>query len=473
MSTTTAAETRRQADESRVAWIQRRLARHVPELVRLAIPAMGSRLGILMMAFADTVIVGRYSTDDLAYLTIANNALVTPLLVIGIGLFIGVIIFAANAFGRGDEAEVGRIFRRNLPFAVAIGLIMLALCFAGEPLLRLLGQTPVMAAESAPLIAVLGLGLPAHLLFFVSAGVLEGVKKPAVAAIAIVAANVLNALMDYALVWGAWGFPEMGAMGSAWTTTIIRWLMAGVLVAYVLYAPAMKRFGARGAARQRFDEWTAQRRMGYASAISLGAEVFAFGMLSIVAGWISTVAVAAMGITFNLMSIPFMLATGIGSATSVRVGIAHGRGVRPDMALAGWTGLGLCWVVTLPLGVFIATHPELFFALYSNDAALLPIAVSLIVYIWIVLPFDGGQNVVAMALRGVGDTWVPTLIQSIAYLGLMIPLSYALSIPFGHGPVGLMQATLIASVFSIAAQGGRFWWLTRTPASAGSRAGAL
>ena len=433
----------------------------MPELVRLSIPAMGSRLGILAMAFVDTVIVGRYSTQELAYLTLANSALVVPLLVVGIGLLIGVIIYAANAFGKGDTAEVGRIFRRNLPYAAGVGLVMMAVCAAGAPFLRLLGQDAAVAAQAAPLIFVLGLGLPAHLLFFVGAGVMEGVKKPGVAALAILVANVINLGLDYAWVYGLWGFPEWGAMGSAWTTTIIRWLMALTLVSYVLYAPAMRAFNARQAARQRFDSWAGQRRMGYASAISLGAEVFAFGMLSIVAGWISTSAVAAFGIAFNLMSIPFMLATGIGSATSVRVGIAHGRGVRADTALAGWTGLGLCWLVTIPLGIAISSAPETFFGLYSTDAALLPIALPLIGYIVWVLPFDGGQTVVAMALRGVGETWVPTGIQSLSYLGVMIPLSYALSIPLGHGPVGLMQATLIASILSIGLQGMRFGHLTR------------
>jgi len=162
-----------------------------------------------------------------------------------------------------------------------------------------------------------------------------------------------------------------------------------------------------------------------------------------------------------------MIAVGIGSATAVRVGIAHGRGDPADTALAGWSGLGLAFVLLGLAGIVIHSVPGPLFALHSDDMRLAAITIPAIAFIAWVTVFDGGQAVISMGLRGLGETWWPTAIQAVAYLGLMLPLSWTLAAEMNRGLIGLLEATLIASIFSVVAQSLRFHHLTRRQAKAG------
>lgn len=442
------------------AWVKARLKRHLGELVRLAAPAMATRLGIMAMGFVDTVMVGRYATAELAWLSLANRSVIMLLLVVSIGLLMGVIVSTASAFGKGEEAQCGRVFRRTLPYAMGIGLLMMAVALPAPLYMPLLAEDPTVARESARLVVIMGLGLPAHLLFFCASGFLEGVQRPHIATIVTLLANGLNVALNWMLIYGHWGAPELGAAGSAWCTTAVRWALAGMLLGYVFSSPAIRRFGVRRPHGERWRDWAHQRTLGFASAVSIGAEVGAFAGLAVIAERLGQLELAAQEVAFNVLTVPFMFAIGAGSATAVRVGVAHGRGDPDDTALAGWSGLGLALVLLAVSAVAIALYPAPIFFLHSDDPRLAAIAIPAIAFVAYVVIFDGGQATISMALRGLGETWWPTAIQAVAYMGLMLPLAYAFSLAGPRGVVGLFEATLIASVFSLAAQALRFWWLT-------------
>jgi len=441
-------------------WVASRLRSHFRELLHLSWPAMLSRLGLLALNVVDTIMVGRYATAELAWLSLANRAVVMFLLVVAIGLLMGVIVSTASAFGRGDDVECGRIWRRTLPYALGIGLVMAAITAVAPLYTPLLAKDPVIASNSADLILILGLGLPAHVLFYCSTAFLEGVRRPQVPMLILLGANGLNILLNYVLVYGHWGAPELGAVGSAWTSTIVRWSILGTVVAYIWTVPSMQRFGVRQAAGQGWRDWAHQRAIGYASAISIAAEVGAFAGLAVIAEKLGQLPLAGQEIVFNVLTVPFMIAVGIGSATAVRVGIAHGRGDPVDTGLAGWTGLVTAMLILGSIALGIYAYPEALFALHSDDPRLALITVPAIAFVAYITAFDGGQAVISMGLRGLGETWWPTAIQATAYVVIMLPCSWYLAMVAGRGLIGLLEATLIASIFSVAAQSLRFWWLT-------------
>jgi len=442
------------------AWRVGRLAAHLRELAHLSWPAMFSRLGMLAMNVVDTIMVGRYATAELAWLSLANRAVVFFLLVVAIGLLMGVIVTTATAYGRGDSAECGRIWRRSLPYALIIGLIMAAITAAAPLYTPLIARDPEIARQSAGLILILGLGLPAHVLFYCSTAFLEGIRRPHVPMLILLAANLVNLALNYMLIYGHWGAPEMGAAGSAWASTAVRFALIAAVAAYIWYMPSMRPFGVRRPPRQRWADWAHQRAIGYAAAISIAAEVGAFAGLAVIAEKLGQLELAGQEIVFNVLTVPFMIAVGIGSATAVRVGISYGRGDPADTALAGWTGLGAATILLCLLAIGIYGAPEALFALHSQDARLALITVPAIAFVAYVTVFDGGQAVISMGLRGLGETWWPTAIQAMAYLAIMLPASYYLALVAGRGLIGLLEATLIASIFSVTAQSVRFWWLT-------------
>ena len=317
-----------------------RLRRHLREITRLAWPVVLARSGILSMSLADTIMVGRFSTLELAYQGI-GLAPVGTILVSSLGLLLGTLVMTAHALGAGRPTDCGAIWRRSLPYALALGLAGAALCAGGEWFLRHTGQSADLAAGGGRVMVVVGLGLPATLIFIATSYFLEGIRRPLPGLVIMVIANVVNIWLNWMLIFGHLGFSAMGAVGSAWATTVVRCIMALAAVAYVWWMADRDRFAVRLAPRGGWRAWVQQRRIGYAAGASGVVESAAFSTLTLIAGVLGALAVGSFAIALNLIAIVFMTSLGMGSATAVQVGEAMGRGDAGDAALAGWTGLGI------------------------------------------------------------------------------------------------------------------------------------
>ncbi|GIX16167.1 MAG: multidrug efflux MATE transporter NorM [Rhodothalassiaceae bacterium] len=426
------------------------------ELWRLALPAIGSRLGLIGLGFVDTVLVGRFATRELAALSLANRAAVLVLIVVSIGLLMGVIVATAQSHGRGDPAATGRVWRRSMPYAFALGLLMAAVAAASPLWMPALAGDEALVARAARLAQILAIGIPGHLLFFTCGAFLEGIKRPVVPMTILALANLLNLLLDWVLIYGLAGLPALGAEGAAWASTILRWTMAAAAAGYILLAPSMRPFAVRQAGREPWRAWAHQRALGYASAVSIAAEVGAFAGLALIAERLGAAVLAGQEIAINLLTLPFMLAVGLGSASAVTVGAARGRGDQAAARRFGLLGLFSSMAAAGAAGLVIAALAEPLFFLHSRDAALAAITIPALLLIAAIAPFDGGQATISMALRGLGETWWPTAIQMFSYLGVMLPLAILLALDAGRGLVGLMEAVLAASVVSVLLQTLRF-----------------
>lgn len=443
------------------SWLMERMSRHVHELARLAWPVMLSRLGVVTLGLADTIMVGFFSTRELAFLNLGSTTLIMVFLVVAVGLLLGTLIETADAYGAGDHKKCGRILRRSLPYTALLGFIAMVASLPGETLFLWTGQTAELAAEGGRVMSVLAFGLIGHLLFVNVGFFLEGIARPKPVMAIMLTGNLLNIFFNYTLIYGHFGFPAMGAEGSAWASSSLRLAMAAMALGFVLFAPSMKPYAIFRQPREAWRVWASQRERGFGAGLSLGVEMVAFAALGIFAGWLGTLPLAAWGVVFNVMTIPFMLAAGIGTATSVRVGIANARRDAHDTALAGWAGYGVATLVLIACVAPIYVLAEPIFGLYSSDAALIAFGAPLVAYSAYVIVVDSGQAVLANALRGLGEIWVPTAIQTLVYIVIMIPLCWALAFPWQRGIFGLLEGILIASIVSIALQGWRFWWRTR------------
>lgn len=435
------------------------LRRNTSELMRLAIPIVLARSGIMLMITVDIVMLGQFSSQELAYQSIGLS-LVMPLIVIGLGLLSGTLVMCANRFGANAQSECGALWRSSLPYAVCLGMIGLGIAQFGQTILTSTGQSPLLSVHGGEVIRITGYGMPAFMLMLTTAFFLEGIKRPLPWAIIVLSANVLNGFLNWILIYGGMGFPELGAAGAAWATTISRWFIAIALLAFVWNMVDRQQFGTRGRLFRASATWPQQRRIGYAIGIGAGADSCAFAILGIFAGWLGPLSIAAFALTFNLFTMIFMVTLGIGSATTVRVGIAHGQNDPSGVAYAGWTGLLANSVVMLVIGGCLIFGSEIVTALFTNDPSLLLIAIPMVCFTAFVLIFDGGQSVIASALRGQRDVWAPCVIQFSSYFLIMIPLAYILAFQAQHGAMGLVEAMLIASLFAGGLLAGRFYLLT-------------
>lgn len=442
-------------------WLAARLRRHLAELIRLAAPVVVTRTGILTMAVADAAMLGRTTVEQVAF----HGLAIAPFIVItvtGIGLLFGTVVMTSHAVGRDQFAECGPIWRRSLPYAALLGLGAAVLCQFGTPFFLFTAQPVAIAEGAGRVVAILGLGAPGTLLFYTTAYFLEGLRRPLPAMVVMIAANLFNILFNWLFIFGNAGFPALGAEGGAIATTLVRSAMAVLLIVYVWWMRGNDRYAVRrGLGRGWWAAGTAHRRFGYAAGTSYGIESVAFGTISFFAGILGAMALAAYTMQHIVFALVFMIALGIASATSVRVGIAHGREDMADRTLAGWTGLGLAALVLGACGGGLLIWPGPIAVLLTTDPALVAASAPLIALSAYALVADGGQVVMASALRGAGETWIPTAMHIVSYFGVMIPACWILAFPMGYGAAGLVGGIVLASIVSVTLVSSRFWLISR------------
>ena len=436
-----------------------RVRRHSSELLRLATPVILSRAGLLLLVAVDTAMLGQLGAHDVAVYTLGSSPFIV-LMVIGIGLMFGTMISTSHARGEGQLDQVGPVWKRSLPYALLIGLILVGLSQFGDGYFQLTRPEASLIPGSARVMAIQGLGLLPTMLFVTSSFFLEGLHRPYPVLIVIGLANLLNISLNILLIHGGLGISNMGPEGAALATVLARTFMALALIVYIWFLPDRVELGVR--AKLPKNWWRTmrqQRHYGYAAGLSYGFETVSFAAMSIYAGWLGTDAAAIYGVCINLLAMLFMTALGFATATAVRVGIAHGRRDHRDRALAGWTGLGATLMLMTVYAIGFALFPHEILSIYLSDEDLIKMAVPVLPLIGLVMYADGGQVVMAQALRSSADSWIPTLLHFTSYMMIMIPAGYLLTQWLTHGVYGLFEAIAIGSLISMIVLTGRWIWL--------------
>lgn len=452
--------------ELRIEPFGARLARHGAALARLAWPVMLSRAGLLLMGLVDVVMLGRYSTQALGEASLAL-ALFIPIMVTGVGLQIGLISLVARRHGAGRQAECVDVWLRALPWATLAGTLGLIVMALGELWLELLGQA--LAPGGGAVSRAIAPGVLFQVLYIACAFYLEGTGRPKPALVAMVVANLLNVGLNWVLIYGNLGAPELGAVGSAIGTSLVRVFLFVSLLIYILRLPEVRAVGGLSRLGGLWGPggWAAgteMRRLGYAAGLSVFFETSAFGVLTQMAGWLGPVPLAAYSIGHNIEATVFMIALGLSVATGVRVGTAIGTR-RPDEArFAGFTGLAAALGVMALIGSVLIVFASEVTAAYTQDAAVATAAAGLMAVVAVVAIPDGGQIVMGQSNRAMGDSYVASGLYFSAYWLVMIPLGWVMAFELQHGAAGLLWATAVGSALSLLLQGLRFRMLTGRPA---------
>jgi len=254
--------------------------------------------------------------------------------------------------------------------------------------------------------------------------------------VTMVAANVANIGFNWVMVFGNLGFPEMGAVGAGWASTLSRVVMAGALLglAWPILRPYVRPL------RPGTFRLAPLRRM-----LMLGApiggqlllEFGAFAVIGVLMGWLGTTAMAGHQVAINLASLTFMVPLGVGQATTVLVGRSVGRGDPPGARRAAGAGLMTGALFMVGTAVLFLTIPELLARAYTADAAVRAVAVLLIPVAGVFQVFDGLQVVGTAVLRGVGDTRVPMIFHVLGFWLVGLPVSLLIGFELGGGPEGL------------------------------------
>ena len=402
---------------------------------RLAVPVVVAQVGLMLMGVVDTLMVGRVSAEALAAVAL-GNLYFTTLVVPASGTLMVLDAVVAQAVGARDSEAIARGVQRGFVLAMAIGLLMSVVLLPVRPMLVLFHQPSALIPVATSYVLISILGVFPFLGFVVLRQSLQAMGQMRVLVSVIVVANLMNAFLNWVLVYGHLGSPALGAPGSAWATLVSRWLMVMLLVGFgwrALHASVVPW-------RRETLHMTpllAMARLGLPIGLQQGLEFGAFAAIGVLMGVLGTVEMAAHQIAINIASLTFMVPLGVGAAAAVRVGHAAGAGdadaARESARAALVCGVGfmMCTAVAFLL------VPAAIAAQYTHDAPVAALAATLIPVAGVFQVFDGIQAVSGGVLRGLGDTRVPFVINLAGFWLAGFPVSVALGFWTPLGAVGL------------------------------------
>jgi len=435
------------------------LSHHIGRTVRLALPVMISRAGLVIMIAVDSFLC-RNSKAELAYF----GGSVQPqsiLLSSGIGLLIGTIVLCAQADGAGDRHHCGGLWRLSLRLAGCLGFAFAAILALGDTLMTWLGQPADIAAGSGAALRWFAIGMPGLMLFAACNFFLEGISRPWPGTVIMLTGNVLNLLIAWPLVEGSFGLPALGASGAALATSLTRWVMFGAAFLYIHRLPDRATYGITRGTRWQRGDLRRLLALGLPLGFAVALESSCFMSTIVMAGWLGTATLATMHAAINVTSLVYMLTTGVATAAAIRVANAIGRDSWHDAAKAGWVAMGLEVMVmaAIALILFFAAVPIA--RSYSDDTDVLALLIPVLGLTAAIIIIDGMQGVLMGALRGTADTLIPTIIYGLSFWAVGVPIGYVFGFRHGQGPMALMSGLGVSLAIAMVLLAWRFHAFTR------------
>ena len=427
--------------------------------LQVAIPVMLTQLGAALVGLFDSIMVGHYSTADLAAVSF-SNAIFFTVMVFSMGALMGVTPLVGHVHGRleklltqgttDDEIahkheQITSYWINGLVFTGLMCLFSLLLLAPCIPYLDMFGQEPVVVSCARPYYILIVLSIIPFLLFSFCKQFLEGLGNTFVAMLITLGCNLLNIGLNWVLIFGHWGFRPMGAEGAGWATLIARSLMPICFLIAMLCKADWRRY------LSAMRRWMITRRevehllaIGTPIGLQSFAEAFLFTASFVIIGWISKEALAAHHIANQMCDLTFMLALGIGSATTIRVSHQLGKGDLHAVRMASHASVHLGLLVnTIGAAIMIFGRNYIPY-IFTNDPQVIPIASTLLLIGGLFQYADGLQCIGAAMLRGIQDVRVPMRIALFSYLLLALPLGLFLTFYVNLGAKGMWMAFVIA-----------------------------
>ena len=420
---------------------------HLARTLVLGLPLVGAQVAQILINTTDTVMLGWLGTEELAAGVLAFQ-LYFVLLIVGIGFAAAVVPIVATAIGEGDETRARRGARMGLWVLLGVSLLFMVPLHFTRDILVALGQDAELAAMAARYMVIAQWSLPFALLVQGLRSFLTALEDGVGVFLVTLTTLVVNALLDWALIFGKWGFPRLELEGAAWATLLSNAAAFALVVLYIRFKPEPARFAIF---TRLWKPDTPMLRetllLGWPIAFALLAEAGLFAISSLMLGWIGTVELAAHGIALQLASIAFMVPLGLSMAATVRVGNAYGRYDDVDLGRAGRAGFVWAGVSALVTASLFLVAPEPLIRLFLDDnrdaAAIIAVGVPLLAVAGLFQLTDALQVMGAGVLRGMKDTAVPMVIAVAAYWVLGVPTAYLLGFVLDYGPVGVWSGLVV------------------------------
>lgn len=409
----------------------------IREILKIGIPIMLGQACVIILSFADNIMIGWYGVDDLAASSFVNG-IINLFIFTELGFACGLTPVVGSLFGKNDSRGIGAAVKNGLAVNGAVGitgLVVLAIIYA---FLDRFGQEPELLPIIRPYFIVVGISTIFALGFNTLKQFSDGICRPVVAMCLLMGGNLLNIFGNWVLIYGKLGFPELGLLGAGLSTLFSRIAMLVVFSAWLMNSKSLKEY------YQAFRQSKVSRKgirrlfsLGYPLALQTGMETSTFTMSAVMAGWLGATTLAAHQVTLTISQICFMLMTGLATAVSVLVSNAYGQN---DMkSVRGYASKG--YFMILAVSVFFCTAIWLFrfpiVGMFTDSEEVTAIALSLLIVLFTYQFGDGLQLCFCNALRGIQDVKPIMLMAFVSYYLIAIPSAYLLGFKAGLGITGI------------------------------------
>ena len=411
--------------------------------LKVAFPVMLTQAGASLVALVDSMMVGHYGTADLAAVSF-SNAIVFTVMVFAMGALMGITPLVGIEVGRSqkDGADhspaITSLLQNGVTFTVLLSVLMVLLLGICIPLLDRFGQDPEVVQAARPYYILIVLSIVPFLFFCLQRQFLEGLGNTIAALVITTAMNLLNVVLNYILIFGHCGFPAMGAAGAGWATFLSRLLMPFCFTAVICLKRGWRKYISGFSLRlSSWREVVKLLKVGFPIGMQSFSEAFIFTLSFVIVGWLSKEALAAHQIANQIADFTFMLAIGIGAATTIRVSHQLGKGDMHALRMAANASIHLVLVMNTIGAVFMFTCRHLIPQLFTDDANVIPIASTLLVMAALLQYSDGLQAVGAAMLRGITDVKRPMIYAFVAYTLIGLPVGIFCMYFLDMGAVGI------------------------------------
>lgn len=409
----------------------------VREILKIGVPIMLGQACVIILAFADNIMIGWHSVNELAASSFVNNVM-NFFILTELGFASGMTPIIGAFHGNGNVKGVGTTVRNGLLVNGIIGLIGLVLLAVIYLFIDSFGQEPELLPLIRPYFVIVGISIIFALGFNVLKQFTDGICKPVVSMLFLMGGNVLNIFGNWVLIYGKLGCPELGLMGAGLSTLISRILM---LLCFVLYIFKSEQFKAYAQAiKEALFSRVKMRHifnMGYPVAIQMGLESSTFSFSAIMVGWISVTALAAHQVAITISQLFFLMMQGLSFALSILVSNCYG--IKDYAGIHAYVKRGILMIfgtsLSLSILLYIFRYPAV--GMFTDSPEVAEIAVVLFYVLFAYQIGDGIQLCFANVLRGLQDVKPIMYAAFVSYYLIAIPVAYVLGFKAGLGAVGV------------------------------------
>ena len=410
---------------------------HYYTLLKLGTPIIVGQLGMIILAFADTMMVGQHGTNDLAAASFVNN-LMNLAIIFSTGFSYGLTPIVGSLFGQGKYQKIGQSLKNGLIANLLIALLVVVIMGMVFFNIHRLGQPEILLPLMRPYYLVLLVSLFFVLIFNGFKQFADGITDTSTSMWILLCGNVINIFGNWILIYGKLGFPELGLLGAGIATLISRILMVLIFIGIFFkarrYQPYREGFIQSGFNKADFIQLN---KLGWPVALQMGMETASFSLCAIMVGWLGTIALAAHQVMLTIGQFGFMMYYGMAAAVAIRVSYFQGQHDKEAVKHVAGAGFHLISLLAILASSLIYLLYGQICGWFTDDMEVKSTVLQLIIPFILYQFGDGLQCNYSNALRGIADVKPVMYFAFLAYFVISLPLGYIFGFIFNLGLVGI------------------------------------